>query len=241
MNRFCIKIADVVGDITTIHARPLAICRRFIVEDEKPDYSIVNTLADVEKDMNLTEAISRQSMWEGAVEVYTLLRKVSERLIDFDTLLMHGAVVALNGESFLFTGKSGVGKTTHIRQWLKHCPDAFVVNGDKPFVKITKIGSPLACGSPWAGKENMYTNAVVPLKAIVMIERAEENKIYRESLAKAFPFLLEQTYRYENEDNIRKSIKLIQKLYTGVPVWKFECNNFREDCFDTAFNALVGR
>ena len=241
MNRFCIKIADVVGDITTIHARPLAICRRFIVEDEKPDYSIVNTLADVEKDMNLTEAISRQSMWEGAVEVYTLLRKVSERLIDFDTLLMHGAVVALNGESFLFTGKSGVGKTTHIRQWLKHCPDAFVVNGDKPFVKITKSGSPLACGSPWAGKENMYTNAVVPLKAIVMIERAEENKIYRESIAKAFPFLLEQTYRYENEENTRKSIKLIQKLYTDVPVWKFECNNFREDCFDTAFNALVGR
>ena len=239
MNRFCIKIADVVGDITTIHARPFAVCRRFIVDAEKADYSIINTQADVEKDLCITESISQQSMWEGAVEVYTLLRKVSESLINFDTLLMHGAVVALNGKSYLFTGKSGVGKTTHIRQWLKHFPDAFVVNGDKPFIKINNNGSPFACGSPWAGKENMYTNAIVPLQAIVMIERADENKIFEVPLTKSFPFLLEQTYRYENEDNIRKSIKLIQKLYSDVPVWKFECNNFKNDCFDTAFNALV--
>ena len=49
---------------------------------------------------------------------------------------MHGAVIRYKGKAYLFTAPSGTGKTTHIRQWLKKAEGTFVVNGDKPLIKV---------------------------------------------------------------------------------------------------------
>lgn len=170
-----------------------------------------------------------------------VLEKMAEALLTFDVLLMHGAVIALNGKAYMFTAVSGTGKTTHIMKWLEHCPDAFVVNGDKPFIRLNDDGTVLACGSPWAGKENLYTNTMVPLKSIILMERAEDNHIERISFAEAFPKLLQQTYRPEDPDKMRKTLKLMQWLNPAVSFWRFQCNNFKDDCFDVAYNALVGQ
>ncbi len=174
------------------------------------------------------------------VKTPNILIKMAEILLPYDILLMHGAVIAFNEQAYMFSATSGTGKTTHILKWLKHCPDAIVVNGDKPFIKFPEDGSqPLACGSPWAGKENLYTNTVVPLKSIILMERAEENHIEQISFAEAFIFLLQQVYRPEDEDKMRKTLRLMQRLNGPVSFWRFHCNNFKPDCFDVAYNALV--
>lgn len=64
---------------------------------------------------------------------------------------MHGTVVDHNGQAYMFTAPSGTGKTTHAKLWLDNLPDAFIVNGDKPFI-IAGDEQPKACGTPWAGK-----------------------------------------------------------------------------------------
>ena len=142
-------------------------------------------------------------------------------------------------ETYIFSAASGTGKTTHICKWLRHLPKAFVVNGDKPFLKFKNDGTVLACGSPWAGKENLYTNTMVPLKAIVLMERAEENHIEQISFAEAFPFLLQQIYRPINEEKMRKTLQMLQRLSLAVTFWRFQCNNYKDDCFDVIYNALV--
>ncbi len=239
MSQYCIKIADTVCEINTVHVRPRAISRDFIV-DEAPDCSVTTTPEDLQNDRLHFSAESRDNLWEGIIEVYTVLRKVADRLIDFDILLMHGAVVAVDGKAYMFTGKSGIGKTTHIRQWLARCPGAYVVNGDKPFLKIREAGElPLACGSPWAGKENIFTTTVVPLQAIVMLERSEYNEMKRVSFSDSFLDIFQQMYRPEDEEKMRKTIQLVQRMNPGVSFWRFKCNNFKEDCFDVAFNTLV--
>lgn len=154
---------------------------------------------------------------------------------------MHGAIIVLNGCAFFFAAPSGTGKSTHILRWLERCPDAFVVNGDKPFIKFNDDGTVLACGSPWAGKENLYTNTMVPLKSIILMERAEDNHIERISFAEAFPKLLQQTYRPEDPDKMRKTLKLMQRLNPAVSFWRFKFNNMKDDCFEVAYNALVGQ
>ena len=169
-----------------------------------------------------------------------VLRKMAEALNEYDVLLMHGAVIALHGAAFMFTAVSGTGKSTHILKWLDNCPDAIVVNGDKPFIKFSGDGAPpLACGSPWAGKENLYTNTMVPLKSIILMERAEDNRMEQISFAQAFPTLLQQVYRPDDEEKMRKTLRLMQRLNPAVSFWRFQFNNFKDDCFDVAYNALV--
>ena len=151
---------------------------------------------------------------------------------------MHGAVVALDEASYMFIAKSGTGKSTHIQNWLENIGGAYVVNGDKPFIIVGKDGA-LACGSPWAGKENLQTNAIVPLKSIVLLERASENHMERISAAQAFPFLLEQVHHPASREKMQKTLRLMQRMSSSVSFWRFQCNNFKDDCFDVAYSALV--
>ena len=181
-----------------------------------------------------------QSLDFSGAERMLALRLITEEMLSFDTLLMHGAVVAIDNEAYMFTAKSGTGKTTHTKKWLERCKDAYVVNGDKPFVIVRKAGElPLACGSPWAGKENLQTNTVVPLKAIVLLERASENHMERISFVQAFPSLFAQVFHPDSKEKMKKTLQLMQRLYPSTSYWRFQCNNFKEDCFDVAYNALV--
>ena len=176
----------------------------------------------------------------GSVELLTVQQLLTEELLSFDTLLMHGAVIAVDHVAYMFTATSGTGKTTHIQKWLENIDGAYVVNGDKPFVIVGKPGEePLACGSPWAGKEHMQTNVIVPLKAIVLLERADENHMERVSSAQAFPFVYQQVHQPDDEAKLRKTLHLVSRLVSSVPVWRFRCNNFKDDCFNVAYNALV--
>lgn len=55
----------------------------------------------------------------------------------------------------------------------------------------------------------------------------------------AFSTLLQQVYRPDDEEKMRKTLRLMQRLSPAVSFWRFQCNNFKDDCFDVAYNALV--
>ena len=237
VNRFKIRIANRICEIETLHIRSMAICRSFITNDP-PELTVCIRQQDIDQERAQYEEIYGEcTLWDGALEVLALHRLLSEKLIEYNTLMMHGAAVAYQDKAYLFTAPSGTGKTTHILQWLKHLPDAFVVNGDKPFIGMNH--PPMVYGSPWAGKESLYNNTSVPLKAIVLLERAPINHICRISFSDAFPALYKQIYRPENPELMRKTLRMLKGLNDTVLFYRFQCNNFREDCFDTAYNALV--
>ena len=241
MYQFTVRLAGLNIEINSLHARVMAICRKFTV-DQKPDIKLVSNQLEVDKEKRkYIETVGyRNDPWDGFVELSSVLKSICTEFIDNDIFMMHGAVIADGLFSYLFTAPSGTGKTTHILKWIEHIPGAFVINGDKPFIKLSKEGSkPLACGSPWAGKENLYTNTMVPLKSIILMERAEENYIEEISFIEAFPALLQQTYHPDDEEKMRKTIRLLKRLYPAVTFWRFHFNNFRDDCFDVAYNALT--
>ncbi len=93
-------------------------------------------------------------------------------------LLIHASVVALNGRAVLFLGPSGTGKSTHSRLWLENIPGAELVNDDNPLLSLEQ-GQLYAYGTPWSGKTPCYRNVRVPVKAIVSLRQAPENKISR--------------------------------------------------------------
>ena len=240
MYQINIKIADHSVRVETVHVRSMALCRPFFTE-EAPEFLVRTDQADIDHARSVYEGqYGETTLWDGSMETYALHAKLSEKLVDHGVFLMHGAAVAHAGAAYLFSADSGTGKTTHVRIWRKNLPDAFVVNGDKPYILAGDAPTPMVYGSPWAGKENMYKNTGVPLRAIVLMERAEENSIQRISFSEAFPGLLKQVYRPEDPDKMRETLKLLKSLDGRIRFYRFECNNFRDDCFKVAYSALAG-
>ena len=158
------------------------------------------------------------------LETLAMLRKVTEALFDHDTLLFHGSVVAVDGTAYLFTAKSGTGKSTHTRLWREMLGDrAVMVNDDKPFLRVTPEGV-LACGSPWMGKHRLGANIQVPLKAICILERGEENHIERIPARDAVHMLLQQSARPMDPQRIPKYLDLVDALSKKVEFYRLSCN-----------------
>ncbi len=232
---------QIAGQTLSIHAnskRLYNMCRGFI---STKDATLSLIVSEEEFENEREEYLNRFGVLPSQIqtEIMVYLRKVADALIAYNTFLIHGASIAICGNAYMFSAKSGTGKTTHILKWLANSPSAYVINGDKSFVKINDDGTVFACGSPWSGKENLCTNTMEPLKSIILMERSENNYIEQITFAEAFPVLLQQVYRPNDEEKMRKTLRLMQQLNGTVSFWRFKCNNFKDDCFETAYNALV--
>lgn len=237
MSLFRIDICKKIIEIESIHVLPYAICRKFLTQGS-PDICIRNTQSEIEElRVEYKKEYKYGGNWDGETEVMLTFQKIANELIDFDIIVLHGAVIAVDGNAYVFSGKSGVGKTTHILKWLKEIPKAYVVNGDKPFIMLSD--EPMACGSPWAGKEKMGTNTIVPLKAIVFLERNESNYMQKISCSEAFPLLWQQTYHNSDINKMKKTLQLLKTLCEEVPCYRFLINNYKDDCFQVAYSTLV--
>ena len=231
---FCVSIA---GHRVGIHTRYSDLhtgCGDFLCDGE-PEIEISADENDMARERDEAEKALRGN---SNLEDLAIHRKICEAMLDWDTFLMHGAVVAVGRSAYVFTAASGTGKSTHVQKWLENAPGAYVVNGDKPLIQITDSGA-VACGTPWCGKEKMGASVMVPLKAIALMERGENNTIREISFGEAFSFLLQQTYRPTDPEKMKKTLALLSRMNGKVRFYRFIFNNLKDDCFGVAYNALV--
>lgn len=236
---FTIRIANINILIHSIYPGIYNTCKDYLVDDHvKPDFILSTDDQMIFDEFEQIQSSGQQIVRLSAAENLLIHKKVAELLIERDIILMHGAVIAVNDSSFMFSGHSGIGKTTHIKKWLQNLNDSFVVNGDKPFIIIDQQ-SASACGAPWCGKECLGTNAIVPLRSIVFMERSETNYLEKASFKSIFLELLEQTYLPSDAVLMKKTLALLNKLKDCVSFYKFYFNNYKEDAFRTSFDELT--
>lgn len=160
-----------------------------------------------------------------------------EKLLDFDGMVLHASAVVLDGQAYLFSAKSGVGKSTHTALWLHYFGNqAYIINDDKPAIRLIN-NQFMVCGTPWSGKTDQNKSEIVPLKAIAFLERSQTNEIERIDSKTALPLLLSQTLRPTKKMNVL--LALLDKLLTEVPVYKLYCN-MREDAVACSYNGMKG-
>ena len=229
MTEFTIKIADRVVAVRTMFTSTRDYCRDYLCETE-PDFAVEISKEDIayEWEKSLQEARLEgkpiRDFADAYLEITAVQRSVAEQLFAYDTLLFHGSVVAVDGQGYLFTAKSGTGKSTHTRLWREVLGDrAVVVNDDKPFLRITDEGI-WACGSPWNGKHRLGSNLCVPLKAVCILERGEENKIQPISAKQVLSMLLQQSNRPGSPIWMPKYLELLDRLAGGVAFYRLACN-----------------
>ena len=186
-----------------------------------------------EAEANQAKALSvsvREEEREHTSESLVIQYKIAEALPAYNTFLMHGAAAALDGFAYMFTAPSGTGKSTRTRLWTEEFPGSYIINGDRPYIRITETEA-LACGSPWCGKEGWNTNTMVPLKAIFLTERDDEGTgtLIREmDPVEAFPLLYRQTYHPESKEGTRKTLELLKLLEERVRIFQFRSRPTRE-------------
>ena len=90
-------------------------------------------------------------------------------------LQLHGATIEDQGRGILFLGPSGIGKTTQAERWAQYRGSS-IINGDIGFVQRTTQGY-TAWGTPWHGSSPYCLNANVPVKALVVLKQASENRL----------------------------------------------------------------
>ncbi len=195
----------------------------------KPDFSVHTDQADIdyereksEKEKALTGMVHLSS--DPYLETLAIYRQIAEQMPFYDTILFHGSCVAVDGVGYLFTAKSGTGKSTHTRLWREFLGDrAVMINDDKPLIRVAEDVITIY-GTPWNGKDHLSTNTSVPLKAICILTRAEQNTITRISTKEAYSMLLQQAYRPMDRAALGKTMELIDGLSQKVELWRLGCN-----------------
>lgn len=239
MSRIRIKVAGYVVEIETVFPLINAMWKKFFT-DEPADFIVHSSLEKIESEQLPSNYLrDGDTHCNSKIEALVIHREVCEKLIAYDTFMIHGAALEVDNRGILFCGKSGLGKTTHLFSWLDNSSNASVINGDKPFVIAKDI--PLLCGSPWAGKENMCNNIIVPLHSIVLMERAVDNNIEQISFSEAFTGLLQQVYRPKDKTKMKETLYLLQRLNPYVSFWRFKFNNLKDDCYYVAHKALLDK
>lgn len=236
------KIAEKVIEIQSLHEEVHKLCRKYKLNDVS-DFRVEISQSDIDFERKKSaledekESILTRIFSDSYLETLAVYRKIAEQMIEYNTLLFHGSAIAIDGMGYLFTAKSGTGKSTHTRLWKEYFGErAVMVNDDKPLIQVNGNGV-LVHGTPWDGKHHLSRNISVPLKAICILNRGAENKICRITKSAAYPMLLQQTHRPMNAEKMQNVFTLLDRMCENLSLYRLECN-MNPDAVTTAYNGM---
>ena len=167
-------------------------------------------------------------------------RKLCTNLLrGFDAFLFHASAIAYKGKAYLFTARSGTGKSTHSALWKKYLGDEVTyINDDKPIIRL-KGDKFYVYGTPFSGKHRLSNNLSFPLAAICKINRGKVNSIAAVDSKSFLATLFNQSIKPSDKIEAEIFTKLLDKLALNVPFYDLFCDMSFE-AFETSFRALTG-
>lgn len=229
MTNFTISVAGWKVAINALFESTRTYCEDYLCIGE-PDFTVAITKEDISMERkkseqeDILEGIPARQFSDAYLETLAVYRKLCTQLLQRDALLFHGSVIAVDGEGYLFTAKSGTGKSTHTALWRREFGErAEMINDDKPLLKLTP-GGILACGTPWNGKHRLGCSKMVPLKAICILERDKINQIRRIPSREALPMLLQQSFRTATPAGMMQLLDKLEQIMDRTNIYRLGCN-----------------
>lgn len=222
-------LAGIPVSIASVYKKVHIMCKAYAT-DLPPVVHVATTAEEIDAEGEKSdeerrrEGLHEHHFGRSYLETLCVYRKIALAMLERGVLLMHGSVVAVDGEAYLFTALSGTGKSTHVRLWRElFGRRAVMVNDDKPLVCVTG-GRAVVYGTPWDGKHHLSSNVSVPLKAIVYLQRGEENRISQVAAGALFPVLVQQTFRTPDASVTARVMALLAQLAGKVSLYSLHCN-----------------
>ena len=140
---------------------------------------------------------------------------------DAGMLVLHSAyIVTPAGEAILFSGPSGIGKSTQAALW-ERSAGAQIINGDRT---LLDIGRKTANGIFYSGTSGICRNVTAPIRAIVLLGQSDGNHVSTTSPQAAFAGVLSQCAYYDWDAlSATKMTECVARLVSDVPVLHFDC------------------
>ena len=120
MEAFTMEIAGLTVRVQPLFESTREYCRPYLTE-KAPVFSVTVKEEDLvfqqlqlEKEA-IEEGIKLRKFTGPFLERTTIQRRVADRLLEEDTLMLHGSTVAVDGQAYLFTAPCRTGKSTHTR------------------------------------------------------------------------------------------------------------------------------
>ena len=143
-------------------------------------------------------------------------------IIQHGRFFLHASAVVCGGGAYLFSGPSGIGKSTHTAMWQKLFPGIQILNDDKPVIWPEK-GKISAWGTPFSGKTQHQMNRGVPLRGICFLKQARENRIRPVAETEALALILNNTWRPKDDKTMNLLLNGIQQVVEEIPIFELCC------------------
>lgn len=242
MARFCMEIAGCPGEVETLFDSTRAYFHAYLTDRPPLFFHCVTQSALAFEQAQLDEEARREGLrlrrfTDPFLERASIQRAFADFLLPRDVLLLHGSAVAVDGQGYLFTAKTGTGKSTHTRLWLRLLGErAVIVNDDRPFVALHDGGATLY-GSPWCGKHGLHANRQASLRGICLLTRGTENHIRPLHPADALPTLLREGFAPTDPQLLPRYQAGMEALARAVPLWQLQCNQ-EPEAAQVSFEAM---
>lgn len=161
-----------------------------------------------------------QSVREG---IFAALRQVAiAALAQRQGLIIHSSTILWNGKGVMFSAPSGIGKSTHAHLW-QQLYDTPILDGDATACRMVN-GIPTVYGLPWCGTSGEFINKSVPLRAIVFLQQAKENRIEKLDLRETIIRLTARCFLLPwNNELMNQFLDTVQKIAENVDCYLLNC------------------
>lgn len=160
----------------------------------------------------------------GRTESFLYSNAFNKAAIKYNTMLVHSSALVYEGGAYLFSAESGVGKSTHTRLWQQAFGDKVrIINDDKPVVQI-RDSECIVYGTPFDGGSGIANNESAPLKAIVFIERGEQNTVRVPNTSEIIKNLYFSTARMVDKETADSMLLNFEKLIGLTKFYILTCN-----------------
>lgn len=141
-----------------------------------------------------------------------------------DVIPFHAACIRTTYGGILFSGRSGIGKSTQADLWCKY-EGSSLINGDRPLIgKNPDRGGYLAYGSPYAGSSKCYKNESCKIHSIVFLQQSPVCSIRKLKPSEAFQKIYSQTTLYTwDREYMEHACSVIEKLLETITVYELSC------------------
>ncbi|MCI6059647.1 MAG: hypothetical protein MR729_00620 [Dorea sp.] len=149
--------------------------------------------------------------------------------IAWEALLMHEQRIMLHSScvetpfgGVLFSGPSGVGKSTQADLWCRY-GEGRLLNGDRTIIH-SENGVWRAYGSPYAGSSRCYVNDSCPICAIVILKQGANCKLRKLEIAEGFQKIFSGfTVNSWDREYVAFACDIAEALASQLPVYELAC------------------
>jgi len=143
-------------------------------------------------------------------------------LIRKKRLCLHASLVQTHLGGILFSGPSGVGKSTQAQLWTDY-RGARQINGDRPILEKSRTGW-RGWGSPYAGSSGFHLNESCPVTAVVILQQENHCTLRRLRASDALRAIWQGLTMYSWDKRfVEDAYDLAMDLVGNVPVFQFCC------------------